>query len=156
MSTTPDIKTTITDIITLLDVPFDDIECTEVAGQTVYRIKTTESGKLIGTRGETVRALNYLIKKIINDGPHRSAEDEPARFMVDINDYHSRQLEDLQNKARILAGRAKSLKYDVEMTPMSSYERMIIHATLADEEDITTESRGEGRDRKVVIKYTGV
>ena len=62
-------------------------------------------------------------------------------------------LQELIDKARLLANRARSLQIDVEMPNLSSYERFIIHAALADEKDIETESYGVGKDRRLVIKY---
>lgn len=151
MSTNDTILNHIKNILHALEVTYSDVVVTDVAGQTVFKITTEESGKLIGNRGETVRALNHIVKKIAAG----SEDEDAAHFMVDVNDYRARALKELQDQALILAGRAKALKYDVEMTPMSSYERMVVHSVLADDNEITTESRGVGRDRKVVIKYTG-
>ena len=53
----------------------------------------------------------------------------------------------------MMAERARSFQYDVELSPMSSYERLIIHTTLSDAPNVKTESQGEGRNRRVVIKY---
>lgn len=128
------------------DIPFDDITVDEIGGQTVFQIHTPESKKLIGMHGETIRALNHIVKKA-------AATEEEDRFIVDVNNYRSKKIEELKQTAKLLAERARSLKYNVEMTPMSSYERMIVHSALTDEPNITTESYGEGRDRRVVIKY---
>ena len=54
-----------------------------------------------------------------------------------------------------MASRAKTFKRDIELEPMSSYERMIVHSTLADDTAVRTESDGEGKFRKVIIKYIG-
>ena len=59
----------------------------------------------------------------------------------------------MQNKAKMLAERAKSLHVDVEMEPMTPYERMVVHTTLAGDLEVETASVGFGKDRKVVIKY---
>jgi len=88
------------------------------------------------------------------------AESEVAErmpmFLVDINDYRTKQIKDLQTKALMMAERARSFQYDVELSPMSSYERLIIHTTLQDAPNVKTESQGEGRSRRVVIKYSAV
>ena len=52
-----------------------------------------------------------------------------------------------------MAERARELKYDVEMEPMSSYERLIIHSVLQGSANIKTESQGDGRSRRVVVRY---
>ena len=75
-------------------------------------------------------------------------------FLVDVNDHRARQIRDLQTKAVMMAERARSFQYDVELTPMSAYERLIIHTTLQNAPNVKTESQGEGRNRRVVIKYS--
>jgi spoIIIJ-associated protein len=52
-----------------------------------------------------------------------------------------------------MAERARSFQYDVELSPMSAYERLIVHTTLQNAPNVKTESLGEGRNRRVVIKY---
>jgi len=127
---------------------FTDITTTEVAGQKVFRIETENGKDFIGMRGETLRALDHIVKKIAE-----SEGVEDTFYLIDVNDYRTKHIFDIQSKARIMAARARSFRYDVELTPMSSYERLIVHSTLADEDDITTESHGEGRNRRVVIRY---
>ena len=63
-------------------------------------------------------------------------------------------MRDLQTKAKMMAERARSFQYDVELSPMTAYERLIIHTTLQNEPHVKTESQGEGRNRRVVIKYS--
>lgn len=99
-------------------------------------------------RGETLKAIDHLVKKM--------AEKQglvDALFVIDVDGYRARQIKELEQKAIIMAERARSFQYDVELTPMSSYERLIIHSVLAQAPNIKTESRGEGRDRRVVIRY---
>ena len=140
-----DVKTFLETLLNKAGVAFDSIEVSDSSGQLVFQIHTQESAKLIGSRGDTLRALNHIVKKV--------HEGENNHFLVDVNEYRTKKIEDLRQTAKMLAERARSLKYSVEMTPMSSYERMIVHAALTDEPHITTESHGEGRDRRVVIKY---
>lgn len=140
-----DIQTFITELLTKMLVSFDEVEIQEDIGQTVFQIKTTDSAKLIGSRGDTIRSLNHIVKKAF--------ESTDTKFLVDVNGYRTKKIDELKQTAQLLAQRARSLKYNVEMTPMSSYERMIVHAALTDEPNIKTESLGEGRDRRVVICY---
>jgi len=81
------------------------------------------------------------------------AEISPVKFFIDINGYFENNTKELQMKAQIMAGRARSFKTNMELEPMTPYERMIIHSALEEFPDIKTESIGFGRDRKVVIKY---
>lgn len=142
------IKTFIEEVLTKIGVVYDAVDIDENNGQTVFQINTSESGKLIGSRGDTIRALNHIAKKAFEGG------NEDTRFLVDVNGYRMKKITDLEQTARMLAERARTLKYNVEMTPMTAYERMIVHSALANEPDIRTESHGEGRDRRVVICYT--
>lgn len=143
------------EIITLLETllaragfPTHTIEVETIAGQIVFQIKTKEPKAFIGPRGETLQALDYLVKKMAEKSGITD-----THFLVDVDGYRSKKIVDLEQKALMMAGRATSFKYDVELTPMSAYERLIVHFALSAVPNIKTESRGEGRDRRVVIKY---
>ncbi len=130
-------------------VPLVEVSTEEIAGQLLFQIQTPDSHRLIGVRGETLQAIEYLVKKILEkDGITE------ARFTVDVGGYKAKKVRDLQQKALMMAERARSFQYDVELTPMSSYERLIIHAALTDAPQVHTESRGEGNERRIVIKYS--
>jgi len=70
-----------------------------------------------------------------------------------VNDYRASIIEKLKMKAGIMANRARDMKSNIELEPMSSYERLIIHGTLSSQPNIKTESTGEGKDRRIIIKY---
>lgn len=146
MEKTPQII--IKEILESLAVPFSDIEEESVAGQLVYQIKTDEASRLIGMHGDTIRALDYLVKKI-----HEQNAEERQNFVVDVNQYQVARIKDIEMRAKMMAERARSFEYDVEMPPMSAYERLIVHASLTDEPNVSTESQGEGRERRVVIRF---
>lgn len=114
---------------------------------TVYSVETPDGRLLIGNNGETLLALNHVVKRMLE---RKEGEED---FSVDVNGFQRAKNEELRAKARMYAERAKSFQTDVEMEPMSSYERMVVHAVLAKEPDIKTESSGFGRERKVVVKY---
>ena len=149
---TPSIEKTIEDLLKLMNIAFDAVEKIESpeSKHTRFLVRTKESPILIGTNGEHFSAFNYIVRRIASKS---SGEAEPAKFIVDVNDYHERSLDALKAKAKIMSDRAISFKVDIELEPMSSYERMIIHSSLQDIPDIKTESKGEGRERRVVIKY---
>lgn len=142
------ITTLLGSLLTKAGFPEHNIELGSAAGQTVFEIKTKDANLFIGMRGDTLKAIDYLVKKMIEkEGA------EHTSFIVDVGGYRTRQIKELEQKALIMAERARSFQYDVELTPMSAYERLIIHATLSNSPNIKTESRGEGRDRRVVIRY---
>lgn len=151
MNTEETIKQLIADVIDKLSVPYERIERVADAPQPLFTIRTKESGALIGTRGENLRALNVLVKRMA-ERRFAGAEEQP-RFVVDVNNYEQKRIGEIQQRARLLAERARTFQYDIEMSPMSPYERMIVHATFSEINDIETESRGEGRMRRVIIKH---
>jgi len=157
------------EILDTAGVAYSGIVQSEVAGQHIFSIQVDDARSLIGAHGDTIHALDHVVKKIAEkrfDDTHRKTpaasseaegdERSEVHFLVDVNDYRAKQIKDLQNKALMMAERARSFQYDVELTPMSAYERLIIHTTLQDSPNVKTESQGEGRNRRVVIKYSAV
>jgi len=71
---------------------------------------------------------------------------------LDVNDYQEKKIEELRNMARVNAQRVRYFKKEIVLKPMTSFERRVIHATLADCPDITTESQGRDPQRYLIIK----
>ncbi|KKU26573.1 MAG: Jag protein [Candidatus Magasanikbacteria bacterium GW2011_GWA2_46_17] len=145
-------KKIIEDTLKFMGVSFQTVEKVDSADSKHDRfmIRTEESALLIGSKGENLGALNYIVKRIVSKTLPPESE---AKFFIDVNEYHEKALESVKAKAKIMSERARSFKSDVELEPMSSYERMLIHSFLEGAPDIKTESRGEGATRRVVIKY---
>lgn len=143
------IKKIIADFLDKLTVGFDTIDIVEDGLRPIFLIKTAYSGVLIGNGGESLRALNHIIKRIVEK---KSSENKP-QFFLDINGYNSKKMEALKNQAKILAERALMFKSDIEMAPLNSYERMVIHSFFVGNKEIKTKSEGEGNMRRVVFKY---
>lgn len=154
MDTYADVEVILTDLLTTLGVSFKGVRRLEVAGQVVFSIETDDARPLIGGHGDTVHALDFLVKKIYEKKYPTQDGEDGALFLIDVNDYRTKQIQELQTKALMLAERARSFQYDVELTPMSAYERLIVHTTLQGAPNVKTESQGEGRNRRVVIKYS--
>jgi len=144
-----DIKNIIREFLEKLTVNVEDIIITRSDIHPIFQIKTGDSGALIGSGGENLRALNYLLKKVVE----KKLGEETSRFILDVNGYHERRIGEIRKQAQILAERAKSFRHNIEMSPMNSYERMIVHSFFAENPFIKTESEGEGKFRRVVIKY---
>jgi predicted RNA-binding protein Jag len=100
------------------------------------------------TSSDVMAAIILIIKKMLG----KIIDDQDISVIIDINDYRKKMVEKIKVKADILAERARSLGAEVEMEPMGSYERMIVHSLFTENKDIKTESRGLGKDRHVVIK----
>jgi spoIIIJ-associated protein len=147
------VETTLKELLAALGIADAQVVRSELAGQSIFSIKTeTDARTLIGGHGDTVHALDMLVKKIVEKRLGEASGDE-LHFLVDVNDYRAKQIQDLQTKALMMAERARSFQYDVELSPMSAYERLIVHTTLQDAPHVKTESLGEGRSRRVVIRY---
>jgi len=126
------------------------VDVVETAEGPHFSIRTPEGSLLIGENGKNLISLNHVVKKIISRKMERN-EEGFSGFSLDINDYQSKKIEDLKNLARVTAQRVRYFKKEVALKAMSSFERRIIHATLADSPDITTASRGGEPQRHVVI-----
>ncbi len=133
-----------------LSVVVDSIEVREHKLHPIFSIQTKDSALLIGNQGETLQALNHIIKKIVvrNDL-------EDVKFLIDVNGYQERRLKELEKQAGLLADRARAFKHDVELDPMNAYDRMVIHSLFTNDPHIETSSFGEGRFRRVVLRYSG-
>ncbi|HEY4525185.1 MAG TPA: R3H domain-containing nucleic acid-binding protein [Candidatus Paceibacterota bacterium] len=145
-------------LLDAMGLSYSGVVRVELAGQTIFNIQTADAREMIGTRGDTLYAIDMLVKKIAEKKNESTdgAEDGGSglHFLVDVNEYRTKQIKELQTKALMMAERARSFQYDVELNPMSAYERLIIHTTLQDAPNVKTESQGEGRNRRVVIKYS--
>lgn len=107
-----------------------------------------DAGKLIGRGGRTLAALEYLTNAVVN-------KDETAphvRVSVDVGGYKERRDERLCAVAFKAAARARKTGFAVELEAMSAAERRVIHMALADDPAVESESSGEGRNRRVVVK----
>ncbi len=109
-----------------------------------------DMGILIGRRGETLSALQYLTSLAVN----RKTE-EYYRVIVDTENYKKRREETLKHLAKKLAGNAVRYRRNVTLEAMSPYERRVIHAALQGDPMVSTYSTGEDPNRKVVIVYKG-
>jgi spoIIIJ-associated protein len=138
-------KKTLQDLLGLLGMEAG-VDLREEAERILLIIKGDGSGLLIGRKGQTLDALEYLINKIV----HKGAEDK-KRIVVDTENYRSRREESLVRLAHRLADKAKQLGRPVTISPMSAHDRRIIHLALQDDKTLRTRSTGTGLYRKVVI-----
>lgn len=107
-----------------------------------------DSGKLIGRGGRTLAALEYLTNAVVN----KDESEAHVRVSVDVGGYKERRDERLRGVALKAAVRARKTGFAVELEPMSAAERRVIHMTLADDPAVESESSGEGKNRRVVVK----
>jgi len=123
------------------------VEIKDSESAVVVSIASKESGILIGWHGETLSALQHLVRTL-----YSAATGEFGNIVVDVNDYRDRQEQNLRELALKAASQVKTSGQAQTLRPMSSYERKIVHLALAAFSDVTTESVGEEPYRKVVVK----
>jgi spoIIIJ-associated protein len=116
----------------------------------VIDIQGEDAGLVIGRRGETLRALQFLANVVLS-----RHEDQPTRVVVDVEGYRERRQGQLETIANRMAQRAIADGEPVELDTMLAGDRRIIHMTLADNAGVTTASSGEGSQRRVTITPTG-
>ena len=119
----------------------------EELGGPVFEIEGDDSGLLIGRRGETLRALEFLVKSIVG-----RKLGYRAMLMLDVEGYQERRYQSVSNLAKRVAQRVAGSHRPINLEPMPPNERRIVHLALADHPDVTTESTGFGDNRQVVIQ----
>jgi spoIIIJ-associated protein len=104
-------------------------------------------GILIGRRGQTLSALQYIIRLMVS-----RQIDAWVPIVIDVEGYKERRARALQSFALDMAERVKARGAPFTLEPMPPYERRIVHMALANHSYVTTESIGQGEERKVVIR----
>lgn len=128
----------------------EDMEAIEIHQGTASRFEVRIRGEarmLIGEHGNNLAALEYLLKRAL-----RKKVGEECKFTLDINDYRMKRLENLKQDVKDAAKEVRLTRKEIPLKPMSSFERRIVHLLLVEYPDITTESIGQGIERRVVIK----
>lgn len=103
--------------------------------------------RLIGHHGETLRAIEYVLNQMM-----KRSDGEAPRVAVDVAGYRQARRESLEELAREVAERVKSSGAEEELKPMNAAERRIVHMALKEIPEVDTESRGEDRERRIVVK----
>ncbi len=112
----------------------------------VIEVEGEDLGVLIGPRGETLNAIQYLARLMVGNQMQQRAS-----FVVDVEGYRRRREQALARLAERMAKKAVSRRSPVSLEPMPPHERRIIHMTLRDNGEVYTQSSGEGNQRKVRI-----
>ena len=116
----------------------------------VLDVEGEDLGLLIGRRGSTLAAVQYMVNVMVT-----RKTGSRVLVTVDVEHYHRRREETLQNLARRMADRVRSSRRPMTLEPMPANERRIIHITLSEDQNVQTASVGQGEDRKVVIRPRG-
>ena len=116
---------------------------------TIIRIDGDKMGALIGRRGETMESLSYLASLVAN-----RLEGDYIKLGLDVAGYRGKRENDLTALAQKIGQKVRRSKRCFSMEPMNPYERRIIHSAISKMEGLRSESKGEGKDRHVVIYST--
>ncbi len=116
--------------------------------ETIYlNIQGKDSGTIIGKRGQTLDAIQYLVSLVVNKDQNKY-----TRVVVDAENYRAKRERTLEALAYRLASKVSRSKRPVKLEPMNPYERKVIHATLQNHPHVTTRSEGEDPYRRVIIE----
>ena len=143
------IKKTLEEMLLKMEADFNDVSI-KVEDE-IYRVNigSDNPSVLIGHHGETIYALQNLLKTLV----WKQGKEENFNIVVDIDDYRKRQENNVIQLAQRKAEKVKSSGNEESLPPMSPYFRRIVHLYLRENyENLETESYGEGERRKVVIK----
>ena len=116
---------------------------------TIIRLDGEKLGALIGRRGETMESLSYLASLVAN-----RLEGDYIKLGLDVAGYRDKRESDLTALAQRIGAKVRKTGRSFAMEPMNPYERRIIHSAISKMEGVRSESKGEGRDRRVVIYST--
>jgi len=122
------------------------VSASETQEKIILSIEGDESGLLIGKRGQNLDALQYLLNKAIN-----KIDNEHKMILIDSGEYRKRREEFLLGLADKIRKKVKKTKKPVSLANMNAHDRRIIHLVMQEDDSLITQSRGEGKYRKIVI-----
>ena len=124
------------------------IEETELETGSLLNVKTEDDpGRLIGRQGRTLSDLQYLTNRLLI-----VQDQEAPKVTVDVGNYRTENRESLVKQAQAAAEKARRWGEVVELDPMNAFDRRVVHQTLTEVEDVTTESiEVEGTNNKVIL-----
>ncbi len=122
----------------------------------IIRMDIPEMQKLSDQEGETIEALRHILQRSVEKHAGAFGGEGVQKYSLDINDYFHNKVEKLKTDAQIVAEQVRQDKQSRALTPMTSYERLIIHGFFADMNDIKTESLGEESERHIVLHYQAI
>ena len=137
------------EVIALMGVENVTFSAVQKGEATIIRLDGEKLGALIGRRGETMESLSYLASLVAN-----RLEGDYIKLGLDVAGYRDKRENDLTVLAQRIGNKVRKTGRSFAMEPMNPYERRIIHSAISKMEGVRSESKGEGRDRRVVIYST--
>lgn len=131
----------------LVRIPVDStVNAEHIDGKIALTIEGDKSGLLIGRRGKTLDALQFIVNRVVN-----KTLEKKIRVVVDSENYRQRRRESLTQMALKLGDKAKRVMKPISTNPLNPHDRRIVHLALKEDEKLDTRSRGDGLLKKVVI-----
>lgn len=112
-------------------------------------VETKDAGRLIGYRGDSLESLQLIVNQIMS---RQTKEEGFKRVILDVEGWRKQKEEDLKVRASEWAKQVLDTGKELELEPMSPWQRRVVHMAVEEAGNLSTESVGEGRDRHVVIK----
>ncbi len=153
------IQNLIKELIEKTMVSVKEITIVEENPQNIYfGVEVNEPHFFINREGEALHALNHLVRRILEAKSIASGtvkDDTSNGILIDINGFQKKKIDSIKAIAHMMGERARYFKSNIEVDPMSAFDRRIVHEFLSSATDLKTESVGFGPTRRVVIKYVG-
>ena len=152
IETNPKVKAAVEylkEIVALMGVEDVTFSAVQKGEATIIRLDGDKMGALIGRRGETMESLSYLASLVAN-----RMEGDYIKLGLDVAGYRGKRENDLTALAQKIGQKVRRSGRCFSMEPMNPYERRIIHSAISQMEGLRSESKGEGKDRHVVIYST--
>jgi spoIIIJ-associated protein len=139
-------KDALENILTLIPMEGTTVSAAQNDGTIALNIEGDTSGLLIGRKGRTLDALQFIVNKIVN-----KALEKRTQVVVDSENYRQRRRESLIQMALRMGEKAKNIGKPVVTNLLNPHDRRIVHMALRDNESLDTKSRGEGILKKILI-----
>jgi len=139
-------KSTLLEILSLMGIQAE-VEVEDTPDAISLTLKGADEGLLIGKRGQTLDALQYVVNKILSKQGR-----EKKQVVVDTEDYRKKREEALVALAEKVSQKVRKTRKPVTLGNLTARERRIIHLTLQNDDSVVTKSRGEGPNRKIIVR----
>jgi len=123
-----------------------EVTAARIEDRIILNVKGESSGLLIGKKGATLDAVQFLVNKIVN-----RTRTEKQRVVVDTEEYRQRRHQSLIDLAQRMAAKAKRTRRPVTISSLSAHDRRVVHLALQNDPSLKTRSRGDGPLKSVVI-----
>jgi len=133
-------------ILALIPIEGTEVTAVQKDGTIYLNIEGDKTGLLIGRKGRTLDALQFIVNKIVNKSIERR-----ARVVIDSENYRERRKDFLIQMALRMGDKAKRIQKPVTTNLLNPHDRRIVHLALRDDSELSTKGRGEGVLKKVVI-----